>query len=179
MFACHPVARPRMWGAALLIAAAAACSTPKPPLAEPQAPQPFASLVVECPPILEEKDSEESGVFTATYELNLALLRDGNTLPIQGACARRTRPVHLPPGSGRLEAGYEERVKQRSSVLETPVKCELPTLSQEWAAGKSYVYRVTLAKRDPRGRFSSCNVTLTEAPTEGPAPAPSSSAPSP
>ena len=165
--------------------ATAACSTPKAPLTEPQAPKPFASLVVECPPILEEKDSAESGVFTATFELNLTLLRDGDSFPIQGACDRRARPVHLPPGSGRLEAGYEERVKQRSSVLETPVKCELPTLAQEWVAGKTYVYRVTVAKRDPHGRFYSCNVTLAEAQPEGaPAtsaatPAASASAPAP
>ena len=74
-------------------------------------------------------------------------------------------------------------MKQRSSVLETPVKCELPTLSQGWVAGKTYLYRVTVAKRDPRGRFHSCNVTLAEPQPEGaPAtsaatPAPSSSAP--
>jgi hypothetical protein len=185
MLAWRPIARSRLWIAGGVAAiAAAACSTPKAPLAEPQAPQPFALLVIECPPILEEKDSGESGVFTASFELNLALLRDGNSLPIEGACARRTRPVHLPPGSGRLEAGYEERVKQRSSVLETPVKCELPTLSQEWVAGKTYVYRVTVAKRDPRGRFHSCNVNLTEAQADGAAatpavPAPSSSAPAP
>lgn len=169
-----------MLGIAALVAATA-CSTSKAPLAEPQAPKPFASLVVECPPVLEEKDSEELGAFTASYELNLSLSRDGNSFPIEGACARRARPVHLPPGSARLEAGYEERVKKKSSVLETRVNCDLPTLSQEWAAGKTYVYRVIVAKRDPRGLFNSCSVRLTEARLDGAGPttARSTSSPAP
>ena len=180
------VAGPRSWvlGAAAWVAVVViGCAAPKAPLAEPQAPQPFASLVVECPPILQEKDSEESGVFTASYELSLTLSSDGGSFPIPDACARRERPVHLPPGSGRLEAKYEERVKQKASVLETRVNCELPSLSQEWVAGKTYIYRMSVAKRDPRGRFHSCNVTLNEPQREGVAPsatpAPSSSAPAP
>lgn len=163
--------RSRSWAgpACIVCATIGACATPKAPLAEPQAPAPFASVVIECPPTLTEKDAEEGGVSTSSVELPLSFVRDGGeSFHIEGACARTTtRPLHLPPGPGRLAASYEERVKQRSSVLETRVSCELPTLSQEWAAGRTYLYRVTIGKRDTHGRFQACNVSLGEAQPAG------------
>jgi len=160
--------------AAFGFALAACAAAAKPPFAEPQAPQPFASVVIECPPKLIEQQGDEKGVYTAGAELKLGFVRStGEAFDIPNACDRKDRPLHLPPGSGKLEAGYKEQVKQHNSVLETPVSCELPTLSQAWEAGKTYYYRVTVAARDSRGRFHSCNVSLSE--SQPGAPAPSSS----
>jgi hypothetical protein len=164
--------------AAFAFAIVACGAAAKPPLAEPQAPQPFASVVVECPPKLEEKPGDDKGVFTAEVELKLGFVRaTGEAFDIPSACDRRARPLHLPPGNAKLEAGYKEQVKQHNSVLETPVSCELPTLSQSWEAGKTYFYRVTVTARDAHGRFNSCNVTLSE--QQPSAPASSSAAPAP
>lgn len=157
--------RRRSWRRAALTACVlAACAVPKAPLVEPQAPGAFATLVVQCPAILEEKDRETRGAFTTEANLTLSFANSSGTTggPIEDPCHRDARPIHLPPGEAQLDARYEERVRPDNTAIEARVACELPKVARDLRAGASYVYVVAIPRRDASGRFSACSVKIAE-----------------
>jgi hypothetical protein len=154
---------------ALALIAFAACTTPKAPLVEPQSEGTFATLIVQCPEVLEEKDREARGAFTTEAALTLAFSGTAAGGNIADPCHRDARPIHLPPGEAQIDARYEERVRPDNTAIEARVACELPRLARDLRAGKSYVYVVAIPKRDASGRFNACSVKIAEVQEAAPA----------
>ena len=155
--------------AALTACAIAACAVPKAPFVEPQAPGAFATLLVQCPAILEEKDRETRGAFTTEARLTLSFSSGATGGNVEDPCHRDARPIHLPPGEAQLDARYEERVRPDNTAIEARVACELPKVSRDLRAGASYVYVVAIPRRDASGRFSACSVKIAEVKEAAPA----------